>query len=111
MFIPIAFCICAFVLILNQVAWRQKSMIYKTVLFSFVLVFHLANIFPWNITTNEVEKSVLKRILSSPAKTIVLKTTDELLSWDKVETRRVSEYENTLKILGLLPGSKKLVFE
>ena len=34
-----------------------------------------------------------------------------MLSWDKVETRRVSEYENTLKILGLLPGSKKLVFE
>jgi hypothetical protein len=111
MFIPIAFCICAFVLILNQVAWRQKSMIYKTVLFLFVLVFHLANVFPWNITTNEVEKSVLERILSCPANTVVLKTTDELLSWDKVETWRVSEYQNTLKILGLLPASKKLVFE
>jgi len=86
-------------------------MIYKTVLFLFVLVFHLANVFPWNISTNEVEKSVLERIMSSPANTVVLKTTDELLSWDKVETWRVSEYENTLKIIGLLPASKKLVFE
>jgi hypothetical protein len=34
-----------------------------------------------------------------------------MLSWDKVETGRVAKHENTLKILGLLPASKKLVFE
>lgn len=34
-----------------------------------------------------------------------------MLSWDTVETCNVSEYENTLKVLGLLPASKELVFE